>query len=125
MGCCKYCYTGIKYCYEIVSADGHRFDVGSECVRHTCSDGSVVRTEVERALAQVKRTERHAREAERIAEGQAWAEEHRAELEAITVEMWEGRTQTLAEEFDWWMSHAGNRGKLKEIRHIKTRLAPV
>jgi len=31
-GCCNYCGTGIQYEYEIVSADGAKFVVGSDCV---------------------------------------------------------------------------------------------
>lgn len=31
-GCCKYCYTGIRYAILVQSSDGKVFDVGSDCV---------------------------------------------------------------------------------------------
>lgn len=33
--CCDYCMTGIAYVFWIVSADGNRFKVGSDCVAKT------------------------------------------------------------------------------------------
>jgi hypothetical protein len=31
MGCCKYCFQGIANVYTVLSADGKRFTVGSDC----------------------------------------------------------------------------------------------
>ena len=33
MGSCDYCGTGIAHVFHVKSADGHRFKVGSECVK--------------------------------------------------------------------------------------------
>lgn len=47
MGSCHYCGTGLTYNYMIESADGQKFVVGSECVRHTGDAGLIRAVEVE------------------------------------------------------------------------------
>lgn len=51
-GSCNYCYTGILYEYHILSSDGKRFVVGSDCVAKTHMQGD---TGSERLLKQVKK----------------------------------------------------------------------
>src|SRR5690606_10356456 len=38
MGCCKYCYQGIKECHIVRSADGKVFEVGCDCIQKLASE---------------------------------------------------------------------------------------
>lgn len=60
LGTCDHCGMGIKYVYDIVSADGNRFGVGCECVLKTARMSDAGRTIVEDAavVRDVKRIKR-------------------------------------------------------------------
>lgn len=51
MGTCDYCGTGIALCFEIKSADGKRFIVGSDCVAKTHREATHGLTDADRKLA--------------------------------------------------------------------------
>lgn len=68
MGSCKYCGTSIKDCFQIVSADGKRFEVGCDCVRRTYAECDLgVPTDFEREMKKLERAKRQAREADKRA----------------------------------------------------------
>jgi hypothetical protein len=54
-GSCQYCSTGIRYLFNIKSADGHTFHVGSDCVAKTHAKGSPLLTAVELATKKAKK----------------------------------------------------------------------
>ena len=68
MGTCDYCGQGIKFCFEIKSADGKKFVVGSDCVMKTHAKGDRVYSAVEQEVLRFKREARHANEKKKIAE---------------------------------------------------------
>ena len=61
MGTCDHCGMGIKYVYDIVSADGNKFGVGCECVLKTArrSDADRIIVEDAAVVREVKRIKRN------------------------------------------------------------------
>lgn len=125
MGCCKFCSTGIKFCYVIQSADGNVFDVGSECVRHTGDKGLV---------AVVKRHEAEHRKA--LAEARGRRECARIEVARVAIaddgdlrakfsgkphpNKWHAdQGDTLADYLCWLLAHAGHTGQLRATKAIE------
>jgi hypothetical protein len=124
-GSCDYCGTGIMDCFDIVSSDGKRFKVGSDCVYKTCSGKLVT---VVRSMVNKKKLEaRHASEAKRIAAFVATlaTEAVRATLAAMPHprKYWADQGQTLLDSVEWFMSNAGNSGKLKTARMVTKIMA--
>lgn len=110
-GACAYCGTGIVVHCIIRDANGREFAVGNECVRKTGDAG--LRKDQNKALTAA----RHAREDARIAEGVAWAAEHRDALESVCE-----KRGSLAEKIDWYMRNAGRSGKLRILAYARKRL---
>jgi len=120
MGTCDYCGQGIAICCEIVSSDGKRFVVGSDCVEKTGDKGIVVK--VKSAVNKLRSEKRKASEAKRIAEfaAELETEELRAVLAALPhPQAWRAEQgETLLDSVEWFMAHAGNAGKMKTIRMV-------
>jgi len=120
MGTCAYCGQGIAICCEIVSADGKRFIVGSDCVEKTGDKGIVVK--VKSAVNKLRTEKRKASEAKRIAEFEAELETE--ELRALLAakkhpQQWRAdKGETLLDSVEWFMARAGNAGKMKTIRMV-------
>jgi hypothetical protein len=117
MGSCRFCGTGIANVFEILSADGKHFDVGSECV-HKVGDAGL-----KKAVNKKLRTLQKANEARRI-ERAIERLGHDQELQGQLCKMphplkWHadaGKTR-----FDWAMFMfmcAGHAGKLKVTRWL-------
>lgn len=124
MGTCDYCGQGIAICCEIVSADGKRFIVGSDCVEKTGDRGlRVVKSDVQKAA----RAKSKAREQQRIDEMQDRLEND-AELRAFLASLPHekpyraAKGETMLDSFTWMFSHAGHAGKIKSVRAIEKRL---
>ena len=111
-GSCDYCSTSIRWAHWIVSADGNRFKVGSECVKKT-GDKGLIRI-VNAEISKRKKANDQARVEAAL--------EHLAEKEeALTSKPhpkgWEGKT--LLDYVNWMMDHAGLTGKLQVARIIE------
>lgn len=130
MGTCAYCGNGIALCMGIESSDGKRFIVGSDCVEKLYRPENQTTTEQARALARdpvyqaVKRAKadhncklRWAREAKRIAEGMEYLHTQADRLKATPHPTREG--ESMWDQLEWYMIHAGNKGKLDIIRRMR------
>lgn len=118
MGTCEYCGQGIALCCSIVSADGKRFIVGSDCVAKT-GDAGLVKLVKREGAARGKE-----REAQRIGD-------MRARLDgdfplAVLLasqphpQQWaRDQGQTLLNSILWMMENAGHSGRLKTVRQIE------
>jgi hypothetical protein len=120
MGTCKYCGQGIAICCEIVSADGKRFVVGSDCVEKTGDAGlRRVKTDVQK----FKREATVARENERID-----ALHIRLQNDSVLGNLlnskphpqaWRNEQgETLLDSVIWMLGNAGHAGKIKMVRMI-------
>lgn len=123
MGSCDYCGQGIAHCFQIQSADGKTFVVGSDCVAKTNREAAT--TAEQRALVnQVnnvvkahKRAQRHANEAKKMEEARAWFDANRAALEALPNPYREGESRW--QQVEWYRNHAGVKGNLDLYRAAK------
>lgn len=129
MGTCDYCSQGIADCYQVKSADGKQFVVGCDCISKLAKQSNMtasqlardpVYQELKRAINKVKTTQRHAREAAKIAEGQAWATANEAALRAIPHPS--RGSETMWDTYEWYMGHAGNKGKLDILKFLKAKV---
>lgn len=119
MGCCDYCYTGIRYEYIIRSADGQVHKVGCECIR------KIGDRKLKAAVREQQTKARHVREDKRIAEGREWVTAHEQELVKLPHpnKFHAEKGLTLLDYFTWMFTHAGRSGKLEAIKVARTALA--
>lgn len=137
-GTCDYCSNGIRYVYNIRSADGKTFGVGSECVRKIeRADNRLVKSveAAERAFKrkqnQAKRAAALPKELARISEAKTQVETNedlRAKLAAEphpyakAFRDNEEVTRTLLDYVEWMFKSAGHSGRLKIARMIEKQL---
>ena len=130
MGTCDHCGTGIADCYSVVSSDGNRFVVGSDCIEKLYGSknrksSDLARDPVYRAFKAEKNkiasARRHEREAVKIAAGKAWADQHEAELRAIPNIHRDGESRW--DQYQWFMRCAGNKGKLDILDKLQQIVA--
>lgn len=137
-GCCDYCSNGIRYVFNVRSADGKTFGVGSECIRKVeRADNRLVKSAeaAERAFkrkqAQAKRDAARPKELARIADARSAFESNedlRAKLAAEphpflkAFRDWETEPKTLLDYVDYMFKSAGHSGRLKIARMIEKQL---
>lgn len=119
-GSCAYCGTYIVNMYNIRSADGREFHVGSDCVEKT-GDAKLV--------AGMKAEARKAAKAKRVAKAAAVTADLNALLSNIT---WRAKleqayhndypTHTLLNWAEWMLEHAGATGRAKALKAVKAAL---
>lgn len=120
MGTCKFCGQCIAICCEIVSADGKRFIVGSDCVEKTGDAGlRKVKTEV----AKYKREQSLAKERVRIAQLnlRLSSDMNLRKLLASKPHPQKWRRdegESLLDSVEWFMDNAGHSGKIKTARMV-------
>lgn len=120
MGTCKFCGQGIAICCEIVSADGKRFIVGSDCVEKTGDAGlGKVKTEVARYKSQ-KRKEAEQVRISKLAADLSNDRELLYLLEGKKHPSKWGQDNglTLFDYCRWMMDNAGHAGKMKIVRLV-------
>jgi len=127
MSSCDYCCNGIANVYRIKSADGKIFKVGCDCVDKLYGDTNKtssmlardkVYQDIQEAKRQLANRARHLREQKRIEEGSAFVDAHKDLLESIPSIVREG--ESVWDRYAWFMVHAGNAGKLRIIKEMKS-----
>lgn len=121
MGTCAYCGQGIAICCQIESADGKRFEVGSDCVRKT--GDARVSTDTERALREMTKAregERADAMRERLSTDTA-LREHLASLPSPT----RPDRDTALGWADWMMRNSGHSGRMRTTRWLEAHLPPA
>lgn len=134
-GTCQFCFTGIRYCAQIVSADGKRFVIGCDCLltqlgkasntahKLSLADRTLV-AKVKAAQNKITRDARHANEAKHIDAAKALlaTDDVRAKLAAIPHPLkWQAdKGATRLDWATWMMAHAGNTGRMQVARFLKT-----
>jgi hypothetical protein len=122
MGACQHCGQGIADCFEIRSADGKTFIVGSDCVGKTNGEYcdpllTQTFTRQKSALARMKRQEKAAADYRFIAEVLD-RPDFRARLEAEPS----FRDRNLYESFRWHLDHSGAAGLGRLAAEVRRRL---
>jgi len=120
---CDYCGTAIANCYEIQSADGKRFKVGSDCVHKVTPKGDPLRKAVDQDVA--KRRREHAAATLR---DQVWALIGRLNADEGLFADMPHPTKSFAEEGRtfrewaiWMLQHGGDAGKRRVLKAVSAR----
>src|SRR5579862_3473490 len=108
---CDYCSNGIRYAFNVRSADGKRFKVGCDCIRRVEAAGSKILTDAERALNKALREKRHAAVDERVAAVRALLA---ADPTLLTdrphpTDWRAAKGETLRDSIEWLLRHAGRK----------------
>lgn len=119
MGSCAYCGQGIAVCCLIESADGKRFDVGSDCVRKTFQKGSTVEFAVRRALNAAKLAKDNAKidAVRQRLETDAPLREALADIPHPNAYR-AAKGDTRLDWATWMLSNAGTSGRLDVVRYV-------
>lgn len=124
-GTCDHCGTGIKYCCQIVSADGKRFEVGCDCVMKTDRVEADLVRKVKTAKAELDSAKRKAAAAARRP-GELARIEEAQKIVAASPERWADQPhpcitgKTLTDYFAWILRNGGH---AKRLSIAKTVLA--
>jgi hypothetical protein len=119
-GSCDYCGQYIVHMFQIKSADGKTFKVGSDCVAKTGDVGLVRR--VKKIVSERTAAARKARDAQKITDGIAMLA--RPEVQALLASRPSPNTyraekgETLADHVAWFMKNAGTSGRLHTIKQV-------
>lgn len=122
-GTCDFCGTGIRYVFHIESADGKKWGVGCDCVRHTQDAGLIRRATNEQKL--IDRKNRHDREDKKIAELKDWFYSHAEKAKSIpspNSRRAEEFGETLFDCVEWYLNHAGRSGSIDILKLAKNKI---
>lgn len=122
-GTCDFCGTGIRYVFHIQSADGKKWGVGCECVRHTQDAGLIRRATSEQR--NIDRKNRHAREDKKIAEMKEWFYAHAEQAKAVpslNSRRAEEHGETLFDCVEWFLKNAGRSGSIDILKLAKKKI---
>jgi hypothetical protein len=109
-GTCDYCGTYIVNMFQVESADGRRFKVGSDCIAKTGDEG--LRKVVDREVARRRKEAAAQRALAKIGEVEAALADDatRAKLAALPhPRNFSGLS--LLDYCEWMLAHAGRKGK--------------
>jgi hypothetical protein len=126
---CDFCGTGIMDVFNIRSADGRLFKVGSDCVRRTYTefDGSIP-PEFRKAIADAEYEKREAKRIAAMERTNARADRARALLDARPDLLTDkphphpyhaGKGKTLRDYYSWLLENGFHAGKTDACRAIE------
>jgi hypothetical protein len=120
-GACAYCGTYILNMFNIKSADGKVFHVGSECVQKTGDAG--LKKVVAAKVREMDSKRRHAREAAQLVEGLAFL--GRVDVAAFLaatphpIKFRADAGETYLDSVAWMLANAGTSGKLRTVKAVR------
>lgn len=125
---CDYCGTGIRYCCQIVSADGKRFVVGCDCITKIHDETNRKLTDVIKMEGQMRAAQRKIAATQRATKAagnrgivdEALAnEDSRAKLAALPHPLGFGG-KSLLSWVEWMAKHSGAAGTAKICKALKS-----
>ena len=122
MGVCAHCGTGIADCYEIRSADGNTFVVGSSCVEKTGDAGllrSYKNSPAVRAFRRAKREVRAKAVNVQLTDLLAASKE---KLEVMMIKKWNGQMESQFDYFKRIIPQCGASGRSRYLKHLRCLL---
>lgn len=120
MGVCAHCGTGIADCYQIKSAEGNTFVVGSSCVEKTGDAGlikSYKNSSEVRAFHKAKRDLLASKKQTELADIIAANKE---KLESMQIKKWNGEVESQFEYLTRVIAMCGASGRARYLKHVKT-----
>jgi hypothetical protein len=124
-GTCAFCGQYILNMYDVESADGRRFHVGSDCILRTGSAGLI--KAVNKAVAKLRREQRQARERANGAEMVALLADERVRATLATQSHPNAyradKGESLLDWADWMAQHGGAKACASVLKMIKFWMA--
>tara|TARA_R110002126_G_scaffold226772_7_gene371470 strand:+ start:156 stop:683 length:528 start_codon:yes stop_codon:yes gene_type:complete len=120
MGVCAHCGTGIADCYQIKSADGKTFVVGSSCVEKTGDAGlikSYKNSPEVRAFNKAKRDLLANKKQTELAE---ILQANKEKLASIQIKKWNGEMESQFEYLTRVIPMCGAAGRARYLKHVKS-----
>lgn len=124
MGSCAHCGTGIADCYQIKSADGKVFSVGSSCVEKTGDAGLIKSFKNSPAVRALNAAKRQALDDRKSAELQALLAANKDALSVKTFTRWDGTEETQFEYLTRVIGMCGAAGRARYLKHVKGLVSP-
>lgn len=134
-GTCDYCGNAILYVFHVVSKDGKRFKVGSDCICKVGDEGlkrdmdrqpawKALKREKARAASQLRAARVHAELSALMAD-----EANRAALAAMPhplgyLDREDGHALTALDWARWMFDHCGAAGRVGFLKALKKHLGP-
>ena len=119
MGTCAHCGTGIADCYQIKSADGKVFSVGSSCVNKTGDVGLIKSFKNSPAVRALNAAKRQALDDRKSAEIQVLLAAHAEKLASIKITRWNGDVESKLDYLNRVLPMCGASGRASYLKHIK------
>jgi hypothetical protein len=119
MGVCAHCGTGIADCYQIRSADGKQFVVGSSCVEKTGDAGLIKSYKNSPAVRALNATKRKALDERKSSELTELLAKHKDALSSKTVTRYNGEIESLYDSLVRAISYCGASGRARYLKHVK------
>lgn len=123
-GTCAYCGTFIVNMYNVESADGQRFHVGSDCIEKIASADPELARVVDRAVSKARKLQTAFRNMTKIDTLHASLAQPEVRATLASKPHPRGfKGQTLLDSVEWMMQHAGTAGKLATAKVVALALA--
>lgn len=118
MGTCDFCGTGIANCFQIRSADGKTFIVGSDCVMKT--GDKILINPIKIQANEAKKAATHKRQDEKIAAGMAKFEELKSDLASKPHphEYHASQGKTLLDYYQFCLAGSGRTNTINILKRI-------
>ena len=123
MGVCDHCGASLRDCYQIRSADGRVFIVGSSCVEKTGDAGLIKSYKNSPEVRAFNRAKVEKRNAAKRAELNVMMVEQKATLEAIEIDAYGGKKQSMYAFLERSIPWCGAAGIARNLSWAKTKLA--
>jgi hypothetical protein len=120
-GTCQYCGTGIRYMFQVKSADGKLFHVGCDCIMKIESKGTKLYLDTEKAMKKMQKEHSKQKLESRIANVTSILESDAALLTNLPHpnDYMAKKSLTLRDSITWLLAHAGDAGKLRACKAIE------
>lgn len=122
MGTCDHCGTGIAECFEILSADGKRFIVGSSCVFKTNDAGLIRQYKNNPDFRKAQAAKRAALDSRKSAALAQLIEDHAEALRAMMLKKWDGSDESQYDYLKRVVPMCGAAGRARYLKSVKTLL---
>jgi hypothetical protein len=123
MGVCAHCGTGIADCFQIKSADGKTFVVGSSCVEKTGDAGLIKSYKNSPEVRAFNKEKRDLLASKKQAELAEIIAANKEKLESMQVKKWNGEMESQFEYLTRVIPMCGAAGRSRYLKHVKNILA--
>ncbi len=123
MGVCAHCGTGIADCYEIKSAEGNTFVVGSSCVEKTGDAGLIKSYKNSPEVRAFNKAKRDLLMYKKQVELAYMVASNKEKLQSMQIKKWNGEMESQYDYLTRVIPMCGAAGRARYLKHVKTLVA--